>query len=374
MILELFKFTNDTPSIFNSGEVVEGYDSISWIERYREAGEFEITGKLSSGLLDKLPRGSYISHQGTWEVMAVEDHYINEKSGEDPIIKITGPSVEKPVLENRVVGANANWLPGYRVIEELTIPSGYLSSQIANLINDHIETGVTLNVYDRINDMLAITTVVQGDEQVARPLKRGLLYKAVQELLGVEDLGIRVHRRSSMTGAHPDAGNTLFIIHEGNDVSENVIFSSDGGMIDNAEYFWSSKLFKTSALVVGQHLEVLVEATGTPIPGISRRVMYVDAEGLDDSYEPGMAQALIDEIVDKMETLGRQTLKNQRQVGLISVDISKSKSYRYRQDYQMGDIVSVLGVHGSEEKMRVIEHVEIEEENNAVSYPTLSKL
>ena len=73
--MELFKFVpGTTPTVLEQGQVINGYTSATWTERYSELGEFEIQTQLSSGLREFLPIGTLISHSNTLDVMIVENH------------------------------------------------------------------------------------------------------------------------------------------------------------------------------------------------------------------------------------------------------------------------------------------------------------
>lgn len=116
--MDLFKYKDI--SSFSDGESINGWESISWIERYRDPGAFELKARLSSGLKDFLPIGTVISHAKTLEIMIVENHEVIEDVDEDPSLKITGRSFDS-YLEQRVVGANQNWASPPAVIPNYTL-------------------------------------------------------------------------------------------------------------------------------------------------------------------------------------------------------------------------------------------------------------
>src|SRR6478735_7894203 len=104
--MNLFKFNVVTdPTALDSGQYINGVESLMWVERYLEPGEFEIKAPLSSGLRDFLPLGTLISHIDTMEVMIVENHQVIEEETADPTIVITGRTFDT-YLENRIVGMN----------------------------------------------------------------------------------------------------------------------------------------------------------------------------------------------------------------------------------------------------------------------------
>ena len=75
-----------------------------------------------------------------------------------------------------------------------------------------------------------------------------------------------------------------------------------------------------------------------------------------------------------MYARGDQLLRAQVGKSLLSTNISKTTKYKFRKDYEVGDIVFVRGNHDIQTKMRVTEHVEFQDETGETGYPTLSVL
>lgn len=366
--MDLFKFNN--VSAWRNGEAVNGWDRLTWVERYRDPGEFELECELSSGLRAVLPLGTLISHSETLEIMIVENHQVTEKDDESPRLSISGRSLET-ILENRIVGQNQNWAANPASIIPYFVDSGYTWEQATWLINDHIVSGLTINAGDGMTLIVSDTSVSGTGVQEERPIKRGDLHKRVLEILEIDDLGIQVRRAHNFAGEIYPGNYTLLLIHAGIDKRNTVIFSSQIGDISNAEYLWSLKRLKNSALVSGKFVETMVYGTET---GLNRRVMHVDGSDLDGHLtDLPTGQALTD-IRTAMGVMGRQALQAQRELVLSRADVSENKSYRYRLDYNVGDIVAIAGSFGETLPMRVVEYAEIVDENGESGHPTLSLL
>jgi len=73
-----------------------------------------------------------------------------------------------------------------------------------------------------------------------------------------------------------------------------------------------------------------------------------------------------------MQTRGRQALKSQKRIAITRTDISNMSEYQFRRDYNIGDLVTVDGNFGEIAVMRVIEFVEIEDEEGTSAHPTLA--
>jgi hypothetical protein len=146
-------------------------------------------------------------------------------------------------------------------------------------------------------------------------------------------------------------------------------FSWKAGDIENAEYLWSDKKLKNSALVLGRYVNVVVDLG--PIK-YDRRFMLVDATDLDGDMTAPPTGTALTTLIGKMQTRGRQALKSQQMVTITRTDMSDISKIQYRKDYNIGDFVMLDGNFGQSAKMRVVEYVEIEDENGESGHPTLS--
>lgn len=363
--MQLFKFVPATsPTILEQGEAINKIVSVMWVERYQDPGEFEIVSKLSSGLWEFLPLGTLISHSNTMEVMIVENHQITEGATEDPVLKTTGRSLDS-ILEQRIVGVNG--ARSSSTIAEYVLPSDWTWNQAVKLINDHIAPPA--NAGDVLTNLTAAAVAGIVGTQAERVLNRGPLSTRLLELLQVDDLGIKTVRRNTFSGFGGSNAQTTFIIHQGANKSASVIFSWKAGDLEKAEYLFSNKRDKNSALVIGRYIYTMVD-TG-PV-NYDRRIMIVDAGDIDEPFSVPPTGADLTTVIQKMQVRGNAALQAQMPVNISRADISKTTKYEYRRDYNIGDFVTLDGNFGAIQVMRVVEYVEIEDENGESSHPTLA--
>jgi lipid-A-disaccharide synthase-like uncharacterized protein len=366
--MDLFKFitTQDTV-IINEGEMLPKKPlSIMWTERYADAGEFEIVDHVSNGLIEFLPIGTLISHTNSLEVMFVENQEVDDSKTADPVVKITGRTLEA-YLENRIIGTNTVRVNS--TILDYNLAANNTWNQIVLLINDHIANPTYPD--DNITGVIAATNITSGTgESIARVIKRDELYRTVDALLNIDDLGIKIIRRNTFGAPDGSASQSVICVHKGNDRSNSVIFSWMAGDLEIADYLWSDKPLKTSAMVVGRYVNTIVDTAGKN--NYNRKMMIVQADDIDGNLTAVPTGAALTDIVNKMRTRGSTALKNQNRITISRADISTTSKYEYRKDFSVGDIVSLNGNFGQIAKMRVTEYVEIQDENGESGHPTLS--
>lgn len=364
--MNLFKFISSTdPTVLTQGGMIQDPTSIMWAERYNTPGEFEIVAPLSSGLREFLPFGALVSHTNTYEVMFVENQEISEDANEDPTIKITGRSLEA-YLENRIVGMDA--MRSNPLITQYVLPPWYTFDQITKIINEHI--GSTAYPNDNLVNVQA-TSIVGGTGVVeTRVVKPTHVHQAVLDLLAIEDLGIKVIRRNPFGVPGGSDTYTALCVHKGADKSSSVIFSWKSGDLDQAGYLWSDKVNKNSAAVIGRYVNTVVDTAG--LVKYDRKSIIVSGDDIDGNLDAVPTGAALTDIVNKMQTRGRQALDSQNRVTITRTDISNVAKYQYRKDYEVGDLISLDGNFGVIAVMRVAEYVEIEDENGETGHPTLT--
>lgn len=369
--MDLFKFDpGSDPTVLQFAESIVGASSIAWTERYREFGEFKIESPVSEGLIHFLPLGTLVSHSKTLEVMIVENHEMVDRLDDDPMVSISGRSLDS-YLEHRVVGINQNWSLTPTVLPEYLIAPAKTWTQIVSLINNHIRSANTFDNNDALAGVVATTSLSGAGVEEERVIQRGLLSSRVMELLEIDDLGIRVVRKNTFGSPLGGGTNTELRVHKGADKTGSVAFTWDSGDLLGASYLRTNKTLKTAALVTGKHLEVPVYLAGEEY---YRRMMLVDAKDLDQDLADPPTGAARTAIKNKMIIRGKEALAAQKAINITKADISDDSQYQYRRDYDIGDLVTVDGNYGAIETMRVVEFVETVDENGSSNQPTLAVL
>lgn len=366
--MDIFKFNHSgSPTLLQNGEIINGLTKKTWIERYQKGGSFELVGDAYSNLREKLPVGTLISHVDSETVMAVENHAIKVERGTKAELVITGRGFETS-LEERLVGMDVAF-PNSDAPANYTAAAGYSWDQVVSVILDHV-----VNTVDANNAVpyISVDAVVAGTaDNIAREVKRGDVYSAVLELLAIDDVGLRVIRPgpwSPLWGTANDE-NILFRVHKGTDRTNEVIFSTAFGEIENADYLWSIKTLKNAAWITSKWVQAFVALGPT---GYSRRIMQIDGTKIDEHFQSEPTQGEKDAIRTQLEQLGLDTLASQTELSLSSAELSRDVIKAvYRQDYNIGDTITVLGDFNLSTKRRVDEFVEIEDENGSKGYPTL---
>lgn len=388
MAMDIFTFASFGHSFFlDRGAIVNGYDRATWVERYSDDSEFTIEGRADTDLREQMPIGSLVSHTGTDEIMIVEDHQLSSSDG-IATVSITGRAYET-ILENRIINSNRNWSSTVFPQSQFTITTAYACLQARYMISQHIDPE---NLLDD-NDALPLTNVCLDTQHInatyGPPLwepeddtfDRVPVYDAVKTSLAVDNLGMKTRRYRPGVNLEDNLDiptrynqNWLTIyIYAGFDRRKSVQFSHRAGDVKEADYLWSNRPKKTSCLAYSRYFAAMIHG---PETGYGRRVMTLDCTDLDEQYDsiPGAGPERT-QIERALRNRARAALAKKNLVALASVRVDDSdNTYRFREDYNLGDYVSVYGDYNATTELQVTEHVEIQDVSGYTAYPTLSEI
>lgn len=371
--MSIFRFsTGSAPLDFTGGVPIDNIERSTWVEKYRDFGTFKLEASLYTGLLDLLPIGSVVGHEGRLELMVVENQEIVENPDGDAKITITGRSIDS-IMTSRVAGASS--LVGKNLLSDYTINqsgTNYGSSLVKELLDNELITPVDGN--DLVQELRVVDLHNSGTlYSTPRVIERTFLSTPVSELLAQDNLGLKIvrpHAFDSRWDQNPSSP-TMFI-HKGQDVSNKVSFSYFQGDVEQANYLWSRKSDVNAVLVTSKFCSVLVDDGVTR--GFDRNYAMVDASYLDEKDSGAPTGARLTEVLEQMTARGHEELSGRNSIMLVEVDISQSSLYQYEVDYSMGDLVNVHANYGVSQKMRVVEYATIFDNMGYTGFPTLSTI
>lgn len=420
--MDVFRFTNQGAHELqmNCGEIINGLLSVEWIEKYQEASEFKLEAPMWIDPLSTIPVGTFIGKIDSDVVMIVENHELTQKKGELPKVIISGRELHRVALGRRCIGSQTQW-------------DGAAVRPTGESMNHHYHSNFTYgNLEDPENfgqrswesvnlliHWLPNTTDMNNDWEDDWPpqyfkaadrlqwfedewdvTSKERLYDSdetdywsnVERWLQVDNFGmetIRPYRSGSSESATTESEETIMRVHPGRDKTRSVIFSHDTGEILSSEHLWSDKDYYTHVYIRTTHMAYMYRPVGGPT-GWDRRVLYHDyseidsqwdltngntyvitQEDLDEdpSFTPAKAR---DKVMSACRVRTEELLNKHRKTNVSTIEVDRQiTTYRYREDFRVGDLITVDPGFTDPEVRRVIEYVEIEDERGYVGYPVL---
>lgn len=346
--------------------VIEGYNSCIWAERYSAWGDIEIVFPSDRTVRNLLSEGTQLGLDKSYRIMTVEDLEDGESEDGEKIITVTGRSVESKLDDRAAIRGDT--LNGTSVMAKWEF-TNHPAQIIKNIFNAICVTGV-LSPNDTFPYYTAGTLLPAGSipfppDEVTISLDPDTVYNSIKKICDIYNLGFRMVR-------NPNASQLFFEVYTG-DVRTSaqstfpaMIFSPELDNLSNTKQLTSISQLKNVAYVIGQNGSETVFATGVDpeVTGFERRVLLVMAEDIDfPSGSPELEAAL--------QQKGLEELSKYRKVFTFDGEIA-SDDLQYMVDYDLGDIVEQRNADGFSTEMRVTEQIFVSDDDGERSYPTLT--
>jgi hypothetical protein len=344
-------------------QVIEGFESFIWTERYSAYGDFQIVTKSTLQSRTQLATGTWITRAGSTYVALVET--VSDATADDGTrnITVTGRFLEA-LLDDRVA------MP--TITDTTTQPNWVLTDTPANIIRTMFQTVCVdggIDAKDSIPFYHSGTLLTEGNlgedaSIITVTATPDTLYNTIQQIANAYFLGFRFVRNG-------DAGEIYFEVYVGNDLTSDqttlapVIFDSDLDNLADVTFLTSTQPIKTVAYVFATNGSAVVYST-TADPdatGIGRRVLLVNSNNDGDAG---------DDLTSALEAEGVLALSSQRTLYQFDGELPPTVPYVYGRDYNLGDKVEERNSDNYGNQMLVTEQIFSSDNTGEKQYPTLT--
>ncbi len=365
--------------------MIDQADSILWLKKYNDIGECEIYLPCSDEMLSLLKIGHYIYRYDDDMFCVIEKVEITTDVEQGDFIIATGRDICS-ILSGRIV----RW--------QITF-SGTAANFIKKLITD--------NVINPQQEQRKIPNLIVDDSNFTSLTEKIEMTANTDDLLQLISSTCKTCGYGFRLSYDIDIGKLVFRLYNGVDRSdaasdEYIEFSPEYGNIISSSYSVDASAEKNVAYVgyknTAEEFHLLSIYKGDDEPqGEARREIYVDGTGTsrditeDELKElfpnaaltgttynatiggEQIAVATVDgdtiTVTDYtylllIRILGRNALYDGRTVENFSGEVDTLSSYQYKDDYDIGDIVSVYNDYGIGASARIIEVMESEDNDN----------
>lgn len=338
-------------------EIIKNIDtlkSLIWTDRYYGAGDFEIYTPVNLELMSFLQQDYYLWRKGSEHLMMIESIEIECDLEEGDHLIVTGRSLEF-ILDRRIV-----W--------EQTILTGNFQDVIQTLLNENV---ISPAIEDRkisnfIFEPSTDPNIIFLDENytVDAQIERGTnLYEAILALCFERGVGFKIT---------PSDDKFIFKLYKGQDRSYDqfdnpyVVFSSNFENLMNSNYIETKTNLKTVTLVDGEDKSTVVGGGS----GLTRREIYTDAKSIYRTVDG--VTLTDDEYLAQLEQRGSEVLSEHSFLTSFDGELDSVTTYKYGEDFFLGDIVQIINEYGIEAKARVIEMIYSQDSSGLKEYPTFT--
>lgn len=368
-------------STFSNPALLDGVNSVIWTDRYRLAGDFELTSANVEQILIKVRLGTVLrllEDQTSW--MIVESIEINQDKNKRDEITVKGRSLET-IFEGRIARdfTSADTINLHKYVGDtntlrewddvpyrpLRSTPASLSQVAAQVARDSVRAATYYpgQISSRADFRCSVSagTLTSNNDLVTNwEVKLGTAYERIVELLAIDNLGWKF---TNFMG-EKDPNSIDLLIYGGGDKSKTVVFDVKSGHLDKIKYFWTNRGKRSTTFVFGY--DQYASHSGIKAGITTGMIEYVEAPEIKRGAGASQLTALKDRA-----KLG----KGQTDIRtIVSATVSPNNPHRYNSDYKLGDLVTVAGDYGVREELQVTEFIRIRDEMGEREYPGLESL
>lgn len=371
---------------FLKQDVIDGFLSLIWTERYYGDSEVELVVPATFDMINKLPVGTFLSIDESDEVMILESMNIEEGK-----LKVSGISI-LPWLDNRFIrtspshedkywylgggpGEYAGWILWAIIYYMCTTPSPYL--------NGTYPIGVT-NPQQLAIPGLGLRDYDKSGNPVSVGVPYGPVYKAMREIATTYELGMSITLESVTDTSYFLGFRSYKGLDRTSGQTENPVvrFSPQMDSFTNIKELQSIAALKT---LVYSFAPGLNPAEGEPdlrtVPGVSAltgqqytgfdlRAQLVFADDITTDMVQGSTAA----VVNILNSRAYDALTTNKFVQAIDGEIVPDNQFKYGVHYNLGDIIEVQGNTEIVQTARVTEYIRARDGAGERAYPTVSMI
>lgn len=366
---------------FKKQNVIDGFKSIIWTERYYGDSEVELVVPVTSEMIQKLSVGMFLGLEGSERIMSLETLNI-----EDNLMKFSGISL-LPWLDNRFVrtsashedkywyieGGTAGWTLWQIVYNMCCAGSPYLDGTIPTGI-DHPELlvvpGLGLKDYDKSGPNI----------KVGVPF--GPVYKALREIATTYEIGMQITLDEVTDTSFSLGFRSYKGINRTSQQTDNPVvrFSPQLDSFTDIKELQSIAALKTLVYAFApgnsEELKPLITVpgksslSGLQYTGFDLRALQIFADDVTTDQVGGSAANL----VSILNSRALDELADNHFVKSVDGEIVPDVQFKYGIDYNLGDVIEVEGNTGVVQTARITEYIRSHDSAGEKAYPTVSMI
>ncbi|MBS4536802.1 siphovirus ReqiPepy6 Gp37-like family protein [Clostridium sp. D2Q-14] len=316
--MEIYVFDKN----LNFIDTIDKFTSLQWIRKYHESGKFELHCPVTDHNIKTLLRDNIIWIQGSDEVGKIEYRNLSVDNQGQENIKINGRFMTS-ILDRRIMYSTEQ-----RNNKEVELIMRSVVDR--NCINTTIERKLPIELGQ-----------LKGfQEKINYQKSYGNLLEEISILSETSDIGffIRTDLENLKHYFETYKGKDRTI---NQDINSPVVFSREYDNLYEQDYTDSGYDLRTTALVAGEGEGSARQTTevNDSYSGLDRYELYVDARDIQQTVDDVTMSGT--EYINLLKQRGLEKLSEYKDIQTFEGKII-SNNYIYKEDYDLGDIVTIM--------------------------------
>lgn len=359
---------------------LDTFESLIWTERFTGYGEFELLLPLNSEAIQYAEIDNYLKLPDSDRLMIIETIEIDSSFEDGSKFKLSGRSLES-ILTRRIVWNQTKIYGNIQGIIEKVLNDSIINPSIAERKIDNfiLNTEITENsvIEASWQDYIVHEGQIDEEDDTEDILDTNMsveytgdnVYDIIQEFCLAIPIGfkITVNEKGQFVFTLYRGGNRTY---EANEFGKFVVFSPSYNNFSSSNYLNSKAEYKNVTHVLGEgegsEREELTVGDGR---GLERRELYTDARDLQSKLDDGSVLAR-KYYRNFLRQRGKEKLAEVQEIISFEGEIEPERSFKYNEDYFIGDIVKIKNELGMSASVRITEIVRSQDSEGYKLYPT----
>lgn len=343
--------------------IVDEFESLIWRPSYADVGDFEIYVKASGNNLKLLQkdfyvvRGSDISVNNgvtTYKsVMVIKNIKLTTDVENGDYLTVTGREL-KFLLHQRIVWKQTNLQSNTEYAIRRLITENAISPTDSKRVIPNLVLGASSGLTDTIN----------------KQVTGAYLDEVVSDICNAYGYGWDIYITD---------GKFTVKVYQGLDKSyaqfdrPYVIFSEYYDNLYNTEYELNTESYATTTLIAGEGEgnERVTTTVGESYSGLDRYEVFTDARDISQNKDTEDEITLSDYLL-LLQEKGVETLSSLVMTEGFTGEVLSDVTFKWREDFDLGDIVTVISQYGLSKNVRVTSAIESEDANGVKLLPVFN--
>ena len=289
--------------------VIENQTSLIWTRKYFEPGTFELYIPITADNLRLTKRSNLVWMKGSDEAAVIEDRKLEESDTRNEIT-VKGRFLSS-YMDRRLIKGTVNFSG------KVEVAMRQLFSGVTKI--PRVELGVLQGFEDIVEFQVTWKNLLAYEEKLARSAGLGFRFRPD---FNAKQIYFEVYRGVDRTAAQG--------------LHNRVIFSEDYNNLNNTIYRENDQSYKNVAFVGGEgegSARTVVQVGN--VTGLELRELFVDAK---DLRQESLTTA---QYKETLITRGNEKLAENIVSGSFECDTGADVNFRYKENYNLGDLVTV---------------------------------
>lgn len=340
---------------FQKVDLIDDFVSFIWTKRYNKTGDFELYVPATAEAFNSLKEDNYVYREDDDALCIIEKVELATDVENGDYITATGRSIES-ILSRRIIWQQTNY-------------NGLAENFIYKILNENV---ISPKIENRKIANFFIKDIKNFKEKISIQTTGENLLELIEEICTQFNFGFKL----TVSNFKNEKNAFVFELYKGKNHTSGgekpfVVFSPSFDNLFTSEYVFDKEPFKNFALVAGEGEGTARKSMGVgeDVSGIERREMYVDARDISSNGE----EISESEYVSMLLQRGEEKLSKAQFNEAFSGEVETTQLYKYKKDYNLGDIVEIRNEYGMIATPRIVEIIECEDQNGYTCVPTFEK-